>query len=128
MGIRVHENSLKKLKTKLKEITGRSNAISMELRSIKLRQSIVGWVNYFKLADMVNEGKLYIDCEEPDMIERITQELEQVKQKDIDSDKKKGVIPKDKIKEVLGRSPDFSDTLSMRMYFELKPKFVIAAA
>jgi group II intron reverse transcriptase/maturase len=52
MGIRVHENSLKKFKAKLKEITGRSNAMSMELRSIKLRQIIVGWVNYFKLADM----------------------------------------------------------------------------
>lgn len=52
MGIRVHENSLKKLKAKVKEITGRSNAMSMELRSIKLRQIIVGWVNYFKLADM----------------------------------------------------------------------------
>lgn len=52
MGIRVHRNSLKKLKAKLKEVTGRSNAMSMELRSIKLRQIIVGWVNYFKLADM----------------------------------------------------------------------------
>jgi len=52
MGIRVHENSLKKLKAKLKEVTGRSNAMSMELRSIKLSQIIVGWVNYFKLADM----------------------------------------------------------------------------
>ncbi len=52
MGIRVHESSLKKFKSKLKEVTGRSNAMSMELRSIKLRQIIVGWVNYFKLADM----------------------------------------------------------------------------
>lgn len=52
MGIRVHPNSVKKLKDKLKEITGRSNAMSMELRAIKLRQVIVGWVNYFKLADM----------------------------------------------------------------------------
>ncbi|MBB6696700.1 group II intron reverse transcriptase/maturase [Clostridium algidicarnis] len=52
MGIRVHKNSVKKLKCKLKEITGRSNAMSMELRVIKLRQVIVGWVNYFKLADM----------------------------------------------------------------------------
>ena len=52
MGIRVHPNSVKKLKGKLKEITGRSNAMSMELRTIKLRQVIVGWVNYFKLADM----------------------------------------------------------------------------
>ena len=52
MGIRVHQNSVKKLKGKLKEITGRSNAMSMEFRAIKLRQVIVGWVNYFKLADM----------------------------------------------------------------------------
>jgi len=52
MGIRVHQNSVKKLKCKLKEITGRSNAMSMGLRAIKLRQVIVGWVNYFKLADM----------------------------------------------------------------------------
>ena len=52
MGIRVHPNSVKKLKGKLNEITGRSNAMSMELRTIKLRQVIVGWVNYFKLADM----------------------------------------------------------------------------
>lgn len=52
IGIRVHENSIKKLKAKLKEVTGRSNAMSMEFRSIKLRQIIVGWVNYFKLADM----------------------------------------------------------------------------
>ena len=52
MGIRVHQNSVMKLKIKLKEITGRSNAMSMELRTIKLRQVIVGWVNYFKLADM----------------------------------------------------------------------------
>lgn len=52
MGIRVHQNSVKKLKGKLKEVTGRSNAMSMKVRTIKLRQIIVGWVNYFKLADM----------------------------------------------------------------------------
>jgi RNA-directed DNA polymerase len=52
MEIRVHENSVKRLKDKLKEITERSNAMSMELRVIKLRQVMVGWVNYFILADM----------------------------------------------------------------------------
>lgn len=52
MGIRVHESSIKKLKAKIKEVTGRSNAMGMKLRSIKLRQIIIGWVNYFKLADM----------------------------------------------------------------------------
>jgi RNA-directed DNA polymerase len=52
MGIRVHPASLKKFKEKLKEVTGRSNAMSMEQRTEKLRQCIVGWVNYFGMADI----------------------------------------------------------------------------
>ena len=34
-------------------------------------------------------------------------------------------VPKEEIKEALGRSPDFSDTLMMRMYFELDSPKVI---
>lgn len=52
IGIRVHEKPVMKFKQKLKEITGRSNAMSMEQRADKLRMSIVGWVNYFGIADM----------------------------------------------------------------------------
>ncbi|BCJ92855.1 group II intron reverse transcriptase/maturase [Anaerocolumna cellulosilytica] len=52
MGIRVHPISVKKIKGKLKNLTGRSNAMSMEVRAMKLRQLMVGWVSYFKLADM----------------------------------------------------------------------------
>jgi group II intron reverse transcriptase/maturase len=52
IGIAVHQKSVKKFKDKLKEITGRSNAMSMEQRRIKLKQVIVGWVNYFGIADM----------------------------------------------------------------------------
>ena len=52
VGIRVHPASLKKFKEKLKEVTGRSNAMSMGQRADKLRQCIVGWVNYFGRADM----------------------------------------------------------------------------
>jgi RNA-directed DNA polymerase len=51
-GIRVHSKPVKKFKQKLKEITGRSNAMSMEQRLLKLKQVITGWVNYFSLADM----------------------------------------------------------------------------
>ena len=50
--IRVHSKSLKRLKAKLKELTGRSIGISMGARVAKLNQSIQGWVNYYKLADM----------------------------------------------------------------------------
>lgn len=54
--------------------------------------------------------------------------MEQVKQKALDSDMKKGVMPKDKVKELIGRSPDFSDTIMMREFFELKPKRVFMDA
>jgi hypothetical protein len=50
--IRVHPKSLKRLKARLKELTGRSIGISMEARVNKLNQIIQGWVNYYILADM----------------------------------------------------------------------------
>lgn len=50
--VRVHLKSVKKFKQKLKEITGRSNAMSMVYRMLKLRKLITGWVNYFGMADM----------------------------------------------------------------------------
>jgi len=50
----------------------------------------------------------------------LIEELEQIKSKDIDKDTKLKIVSKDEIKEVLGRSPDFSDTLMMRSYFEYK--------
>lgn len=78
---------------------------------------------YFRLAKRINENGLYIECDDPEVKQLIIEELEQVKQKSLDSDMKKGVVPKDEVKELLGRSPDFSDTLMMREYFELIPKF-----
>ncbi|MCX7921528.1 MAG: group II intron reverse transcriptase/maturase [Clostridia bacterium] len=51
--IRVHPKPVKKFKEKLKEITGRSRAKSVNEIILKLKQSITGWVNYFKIADMV---------------------------------------------------------------------------
>lgn len=52
--IRVHQKSIAKFKDKIRDITSRSNAMSMENRYIKLKQVIVGWVNYFKIANMGN--------------------------------------------------------------------------
>ena len=52
--IRVHPKSLKRLKAKLKELTGRSVGMSMEARVNKLNQTIQGWVYYYKLANMRN--------------------------------------------------------------------------
>ena len=80
---------------------------------------------YYKLAEMLNDSKLYINASGT-MKEKIIQELEQVKQKSVDNDGKKGIIPKDKVKALIGRSPDFSDCLAMRMIFEYTPKFQVS--
>lgn len=50
--IRVHPKSIAKFKDKIREITSRSNAMSMEARYTRLKQVIRGWVNYFKIANM----------------------------------------------------------------------------
>src|SRR5690625_227824 len=78
---------------------------------------------YWKLAEIVNNNKMFVDCLEPSIQEMITEELEQVKAKEILTDNKQKVISKDKVKELIGRSPDYSDMLMMRMYFELKPQW-----
>lgn len=80
---------------------------------------------YFKLAEMINDSKLYINATGKQK-ELIIQELEQVKQKSVDADGSKGIMSKDKVKALIGRSPDFSDALAMRMYFEYTPKFTLA--
>lgn len=73
---------------------------------------------YFKLSELINTNKIWFRPEQYKQL--ITEELEQVKQKDMDKDGKKMVIPKDKVKELLGRSPDFSDMIMMRMWFLFK--------
>jgi len=52
--LRVHPNSAAKMRAKLKELTSRSNGWGNERRKERLRQYIIGWVNYFKLAKMKN--------------------------------------------------------------------------
>jgi hypothetical protein len=79
---------------------------------------------YFKLAEKINSDEIYIDCPS-NFKQMIVEELEQIKQKSVDNDAKKGIIPKDKVKQLIGRSPDFSDMLAMRTWFEFKPKFVV---
>lgn len=82
---------------------------------------------YFRISERVNKNEIFLQCGEREK-EWIIEELEQVKQKALDSDLKKGIVPKDKVKEAIGRSPDFADAIMMREYFELKPpkKFVAA--
>lgn len=49
---RVHTKSQRKLWDKLKGLTNRRKIIELEEWKLKLKYAIVGWVNYYKLADM----------------------------------------------------------------------------
>lgn len=46
------KKSFKKLKDKLRELTGRSNGMGIEFRKSKINSLIRGWINYFKLSNM----------------------------------------------------------------------------
>tara|TARA_Y100001937_G_C7136752_1_gene340373 strand:- start:2810 stop:4105 length:1296 start_codon:yes stop_codon:yes gene_type:complete len=72
---------------------------------------------YYKFAEKINKGEVYITPNEHKDL--IVQELEVIQMKDIDKDNKLSIIGKDKIKEYIGRSPDFADALMMRIYGEL---------
>ncbi|SEP22992.1 Group II intron, maturase-specific domain [Paenibacillus sophorae] len=50
--IRIHPKSIAKMKRKVKELTARSNGTKNAERAERLRRYIIGWVNYFKVADM----------------------------------------------------------------------------
>ena len=75
---------------------------------------------YVKLADMFKEGKISLNIANPQLIDELTQELLAIKLKDVDKDNKVAVQSKDEMKRILGKSPDLSDALMMRMYYEVK--------
>jgi phage terminase large subunit len=75
----------------------------------------------YKLAEKAN--LIWIKCELPEHeIEMIRQELGMLKTYDSDKDGKLRILPKEKIKEHIGRSPDWLDVFIMRMWFELDIK------
>jgi len=78
---------------------------------------------YYKLAEKIQRNEVFIDCSDGYVQDLITKELEQVKRDKIDNDGKLRIIPKEKVKELIGHSPDYTDALMMRLWFELSPKF-----
>ena len=111
-------------------------ANSSPLEDIRINQKTEEVPNYrnlkaqcaYMLADEINNRRIaisqevIIDYDESiNFEELLTEDLEQIKAKDIDADDKKlDLIPKEEIRGILGRSPDFSDAMVMRMLFLLK--------
>ena len=98
----------------IKEFHGGARPINPEFDNLKSECA-------FKLAEMINNRLLRIVCTEAQR-ERIIEELSVLKQAHIDADtRKKGIISKEKMKEILGHSTDYLDMLIMAMIFRIKP-------
>lgn len=75
----------------------------------------------YRLAEMAD--KIWIMCGLPEKEkEMIRQELAMLKTFAADTDNKLRILPKEKIKENIGRSPDWLDVFIMRMFFESSNK------
>lgn len=98
----------------IKEFHGGNRPVNPEYDNLKSECA-------FKLAELVNARKLRIVCTEAQR-ERIIEELGVLKQAHIDADtRRKGIISKEKMKEILGHSPDYLDMLIMAMLFRVQP-------
>ncbi len=76
----------------------------------------------YYLANKINRHELAARTEDEQIREWIADDLEQIKEANVDSDdKKRQLVPKEEVKIILGRSPDFGDTFMMRAVFDLKP-------
>ena len=72
---------------------------------------------YYKLAEIVNDNKIYFDCYIDEALKKtIITELQAIKRKS-EIGEKLAIEPKNKVKELIGHSPDISDTLAYRMLF-----------
>ena len=112
-----------------------ANHSSIEINQIQTPMQIGGAFNGFikenyknlkaqcsyKLAEYINQHKMKVTLDGGDK-ELLIAELEQIKRKDPDKEGRLEIEPKDKVKEILGRSPDLSDVMMMRMFFELRPQ------
>lgn len=74
----------------------------------------------YKLAELFDSISISANVDEATK-DIINAELGQLKTYDSDKDNKLKILPKEKIKENIGRSPDYLDAFIMRMYFECKP-------
>mgnify|MGYP003668997973 FL=1 len=75
---------------------------------------------FYKLAEQINVGNIWIKCNDIDLRNKIIEELEVIRRKNMDSDMKLAILSKKEMKAVLGHSPDYADALMMRMRYMFK--------
>jgi hypothetical protein len=72
---------------------------------------------FYKFAELVNTGNIGF-INQIDKLDEVSIQLEAHKRHNAGMDKKAEVTPKPIVKQMLGKSPDIADALSMRAYFE----------
>lgn len=76
----------------------------------------------FYFAKKVNDRQVYFSAELRERFkEEIIEELEAIESYKSDGDGKLQILPKEKVKDKIGRSPDWRDALMMRKWFDLNP-------
>ena len=76
---------------------------------------------------MINANKIYIEIDTEENSEAMREEFAQIKNFSYGKDQPLAVLPKDKVKEAIGRSPDWSDAFAYRMFFALKQELSTSA-
>lgn len=75
---------------------------------------------YFRLAKAIQAGKIWVSASLSEAYkENLIEELEAVKNRSYGTDQDLEVLQKPEVKDLIGRSPDISDMMMMRMYFVL---------
>jgi hypothetical protein len=82
----------------------------------------------FKLAELINNRNIFVICNK-EQEEIIKEELTTCLKRDnlYKDESKKRLIPKDKMKLLLGHSPDYMDMLLMGMFFHVKKEIEVWA-
>ena len=85
------------------------SAGSPEYANIKIRL-------YYMLADYISNNKIYVKHQFDEQTKcELIEELQCIKSKE--SDTRYGLLSKKEVKEIIGRSPDITDSLMMRMFY-----------
>lgn len=91
------------------KVVGKENYLNLQTQCI------------YYLASKINENEVYFEADLSEKYKgEIIEELEQVKSYQTEKDGKIRVLPKAMIKENIGRSPDWRDSLMMRSIFDLE--------
>lgn len=99
---------------------GGRSAIKDLVRDVKDNYKNLRSQCYFILAEKINKHEIAITAKLTEtQREQLISDLQQVKRVDLAADAPLQVIPKEEIRESLGRSPDYSDMMMMRCYIDL---------